>query len=114
MADRALVGEGYSNYEALFLVAFDKVLGTLGESISQTILFYIQMEYHLPWMEIPSRLDRFHEALVGLFGTGAEVIEMKLAETICEYVGTRSKFGEDFDFAAEMQRAKRRFYELKK
>jgi len=69
--------------EAL-LGAADQGLMVFGESVRHTIYHYIERKYNVGREGILDRPEIFHEALDGLFGAGAKVIERLIGKSLCD------------------------------
>jgi len=62
--------------------ATDYGLMVLGETVRRTIYQCLESKYQLKREEIPKKLDTFHEALEGLLGAGARLIERQIARNL--------------------------------
>lgn len=62
--------------------ATDYGLLALGETARQTIYERAENKYQVKREEIPEKLNLFHEALEGMLGAGAEVIERQIAKKL--------------------------------
>jgi hypothetical protein len=80
-----------SHFDLLLLNAIDEGLAVFGESARQAIYHLIQEKSHIHHMEIPEKLQTFHESLTELFGLGAEVIEKTILAKLREKMGIQFK-----------------------
>jgi KaiC/GvpD/RAD55 family RecA-like ATPase len=69
-----------ASVESALLNAIDNGLLALGEVVRDTIYDRFDRKYKLKHDEIPQRMDVFHEALQGMLGAGARVIETQIAK----------------------------------
>jgi KaiC/GvpD/RAD55 family RecA-like ATPase len=69
-----------ASVESALLSAIDDGLLALGEVVRDTIYDRFDRKYQLKHDEIPQRMDVFHEALQGMLGAGARVIETQIAK----------------------------------
>lgn len=76
-----------SQFDALLLEAIDKALSSLGESIMQIIYFHLEKSFHVKREEIPDRLGAFTQAVENIFGVGADVLEVLIANKLYEEIG---------------------------
>jgi hypothetical protein len=74
-------------FDLLLLDAIDEALSSLGDSIMQTVYFYLERSFHIKRAEIPCRLEAFAEAMENIFGAGADFIEILIMEKLHEKVG---------------------------
>jgi hypothetical protein len=75
-----------SKLETTIMNAVDDSLSSFGESFKQVVYFQLEQTFHIhPW-EIPQKIDAFAEAIEGMFGSGAALIEMKILKTLHDQV----------------------------
>ena len=68
--------------DTTILEAVDESLASFGDSVRQVVYFQLQNIHHVPKQEIPTRIEEFAAAIEGIFGIGAQLIEMKIIETL--------------------------------
>jgi len=61
----------------------------LGESVRGAIYYHIERTFQIRREEIPKRLEAFHEALQGMLGEGAMVVERLIAKNLYAKLGLR-------------------------
>lgn len=59
----------------------------LGESVRGAIYYHIERTFHIRREQIPKRLEAFHEALQGMLGEGAMVVERLIAKNLYAKLG---------------------------
>lgn len=74
-------------FDFLLLEAIDEALSSLGDSIMQTVYFYLEKSFHIKKAEIPCRLGAFTQAIENIFGAGADIIEILIIKKLYEKVG---------------------------
>jgi len=87
----ARIANPLRHFDQLLLDAVDEGLAALGESAQQTIYHFIEERFHIQRMEIPEKLQAFHEALTELIGPGATIIEKGILEKLREKMGIGPK-----------------------
>lgn len=76
-----------SEFDTLLLAAVDEALSSLGNSVKQSMYFHLERSFHIRRDDIPSRLEAFTQAIEGIFGVGANWIEILIMRKIHEKVG---------------------------
>ena len=80
--------EALRRFRRLLLESIDEGLNVLGESIKDTVYFYINRKNDLKREEIPSRPEEFSRALKSIFGSvGAGFIEDQILKNLYMKVG---------------------------
>ena len=74
-------------FDGLLLEAIDKALSSLGNSIMHTIYFHLEKSFFIKRDEIPYRLGAFTQAIENIFGVGADVLEILIANKLYEEIG---------------------------
>jgi len=90
--------------------AVDEGLLVLGASVRHSIYYYVERNRQVKREEIPSRIAVFHEALEGLLGAGAVVIEKLIAKDLYSRLSLTFEEHEDWtlvDYARYAQKAKK-------
>jgi hypothetical protein len=64
--------------------SIDAALSVLGTSTRDSILIYLRKKYSMSLQDIPRRMDDFLQALHGLLGYGARVIEKLVIARLVE------------------------------
>jgi len=79
-----------SDHIEVLVVAVERGLSVLGESVAQVIFHNLDRMYSLKRQDIIKKPDRFVQALQDLFGSGAAVIEELIIQSICAACGLTS------------------------
>jgi hypothetical protein len=69
--------------------------------------YQVEKRFELKREEIPGKLEVFSEALDGLFGYGAKVIEFQIARSLCEKLDLEFEDKEDWtlrDYAEHLEK----------
>jgi hypothetical protein len=69
-------------FEKVLMNAVDDSLSSFGESFKQAVYFQLEQKFHIHRWEIPQKIDEFAEAIEGMFGVGAALIEMKILKAL--------------------------------
>lgn len=69
-------------------LAVDEGLNILGESGKLSLHYHVERRFQLNHEQIHERIEEFHEALEGIFGAGAKVIERVIAKKLYETLGS--------------------------
>ena len=80
-------GKDANESTELLMLAVERGLSVLGESVRQVILDNIDKKYSLRREDIIKEPDRFMEALQAMFGFGASVIEKLIIQNVCATAG---------------------------
>ncbi len=75
------------NFEKFLLEAIDESFSWLGESGKRTIYFHLEKEYKISKQDIPYRIEDFTEAIEGIFGLGAKLLEIKIMKSLFTKMG---------------------------
>jgi hypothetical protein len=94
-----------SQLETTILEAIDESLASFGDSVKQVVYYQIEKSYHVRKQDIPSKIEEFVATVEGIFGVGAQLIEMKILQTL--YARTKGfayfPAGEDLVFKDYVQ-----------
>ena len=71
-----------AGFREALLEAVDYGLMVLGEIVRQAIYQRIESTRQVKREQIPDKLESFHEALRGMLGAGAKVIEKQIAKNL--------------------------------
>jgi len=74
-------------FEDIVLDAVDKGFGELGNGARKVLYHHLEKGWLLKREEIPERLERFHEALHGILGDGARIVESLIMKSISSELG---------------------------
>lgn len=74
-------------FDEILLEAVDEGLSSLGESSKQAIYFHLEKSFNIRKPEIPSRVRDFAGAIHGIFGLGADFLEILIMKGIREKIG---------------------------
>lgn len=101
-----------SAFANLLVDAIDETLNSFGESVKQSIYFYIENEFKVARKDIPENLEEFQEGLEKIFGAGARFIEILIMRNLHMKIGLPLKMeGEQLEFVEYIGVAKRGFLE---
>jgi hypothetical protein len=84
--------------DGMLVEAVERGLRVFGESVAQVIFYNLYTRYSLSKPEIPSKPERFVEALSDMFGDGADTIEKLVVETVCTRFGLHPRLRRKFRF----------------
>jgi hypothetical protein len=79
------------NFEELLLEAIDEGFSTLGESSKAAIYFKLEKTFKIKRQEIPHRIEEFTDAIERIFGTGAQLVEIRIMRFLFTRVGCTFK-----------------------
>ncbi len=68
------------NRDRAILEAIENTLTCFGEAFKQFVYYELSKTYRMKKHEIPSRINEFANAIEGMFGDGAKLIEMKIIQ----------------------------------
>lgn len=90
------------------LGAIDEALSSLGDSVRQSICFHLERSFHIKKDEIPYRIGAFAQAIEGIFGVGANMLEILIVKKLYEKIGETStpNVSKMFSFAEHVNAAK--------
>lgn len=74
-------------FDTILLVAVDEALSMLSDSVKKSIYFHLEQNFHIRRDDIPRRLEAFTQAIEGIFGVGADWIEILIMKKLHEKVG---------------------------
>lgn len=74
------------NSYSLILEAIDESFATFVNSKNFNIFLYLEEEYGLNKQNIPNNINKFVNIVENLFGSGAQLIEIKIIELINEKI----------------------------
>lgn len=74
-------------FRKALLKAVDNGLLVIGESARDALFYHIERSFGIRRPEIPEKLEGFHEALEGLLGAGARVVETLIARNLYDRLG---------------------------
>jgi len=93
-------------FELAVIEAVDSGLLVLGESAKHAIYYHIETGYHVRREDIPHRIESFQEALRGLLGEGAAIIERLIAKNLQSKLGMVFEERENWALANYIKQAK--------
>jgi len=94
-------------FDAVVLGAIDEALSSLGDSVRQSIYFHLERSFHIKKDEIPCRIGAFARAIEGIFGVGADMLEILIVKKLYEKIGESSapNVSKTFSFAEHVNAA---------
>jgi len=75
------------NFEEVLLEAIDEGLSMLGESAKQAVYCHLGKTFKMNRLDIPYRLEEFTDAIEGIFGAGAKILEIQIMKCLFKKVG---------------------------
>ena len=75
------------NFEEVLLEAIDEGLSVLGESAKQSVYCHLGKTFKMNRLDIPYRLEEFTDAIEGIFGAGAKILEIQIMRCLFKKVG---------------------------
>jgi len=75
------------NFEEVLLEAIDEGLSLLGESAKQAVYCHLGKTFKMNRLDIPYRLEEFTDAIEGIFGAGAKILEIQIMKCLFKKVG---------------------------
>jgi hypothetical protein len=100
-----------SSIDELIFQTIDEALSILGKRSREAIYYFLESDYGLSKEEIPSNLNRFHEALRMIFGAGAYALEKHIRSCLEKKFGTYLPLSKDLDlieFVMEIKKINRK------
>ena len=79
--------ENKTSFEEALLEAIDEGLSVLGESAKQAVYCHLGKTFKITWQNIPYKLDEFTDAIEGIFGAGAKILEIQIMKCLFKQVG---------------------------
>ena len=76
------------SFGELVMETVDTVFSSLGESCKQAVYFHLKNRYNISRENIPERIEDFFDALEGIFGLGAKLIEIEIMKLLFSKVQT--------------------------
>lgn len=86
------------DFDKLLFEAIDEGLSSMGESSKQAIYSYLKKGFNVKKHEIPYRIEDFAREIEGIFGLGANFLEILIMKNLCEKVGHPTHLHEPKDF----------------
>ena len=74
-------------FEEFLLEAIDEGLSVLGESAKQAVYCHLGKTFKMNRRDIPYRLEEFTDAIEGIFGAGAKILEIQIMKCLFKKVG---------------------------
>ena len=74
-------------FEEFLLEAIDEGLSVLGESAKQAVYCHLGKTFKITRQDIPYRLEEFTDAIEGIFGAGAKILEIQIMKCLFKKVG---------------------------
>ena len=74
-------------FEDVLLEAIDECLGSLGESSRVAVYFCLQRDYKIQNEDIAGNVGAFTQAMEGIFGVGANYLEVLMLRILCQKAG---------------------------
>lgn len=94
-----------SNFKKSLLRAVEEGLLALGETPREVIYFYLKTNFQLKREDIPKEIEKFDQALNGIFGPGAEIIEKFIIKGLYRRLNMNFKENEGFEFVDYVKQA---------
>jgi len=103
------------SFDAILIEVMMETLSSLGESVSQAILFFLETGYGIEMKNVPQRTRDFDATIGALLGTGATYLEAAMLNQLYTAIGDdgslssgdqRMSFGELVGRAADYYRSK--------
>jgi len=79
------------NFEEVLLEAIDEGLSVLGESAKQAIYCHLGKTFKMNRQDIPYKIEEFTDAIEGIFGSGAKIVEIRIMKCLYKKVGYNFK-----------------------
>jgi len=74
-------------FEEFLLEAIDEGLSLFGESAKQAVYCHLGKTFKITRQDIPYRLEEFTDAIEGIFGAGAKILEIQIMKCLFKKVG---------------------------
>lgn len=97
-------------FDLIVSKAVDEGLLVLGASVKDSIYYHVEKNRQVKREEIPGRIATFHDALEGLLGAGAKVVEKLIAKHLYSRLRLTFEEREDWtlvDYIRYAQKAKK-------
>ncbi len=98
---------GDSRFNTVFAQAVQEGLDSIGPSISDAVLFYLQRAEAVRSDRSFADPEAFDDGLKKIFGYGAKVIEKRILEMLYVKLEAPRKIGGDFRFSEEVRKAQK-------
>lgn len=99
-------------FDKLLQSAIDDALGSLGESVKQSIYFHIDKSFNVPRNHITEELEQFQAGLEKIFGIGARFIEILIMKHLHSKIWLPLGFnGSEFEFIAYINASRAKYLE---
>jgi hypothetical protein len=95
------------NFDKTLISAIEEGLCPLGESSKQAIFFHLEKSFDIKKENIPTKLREFKEALEGIFGPGAQIIEKSITKCLQNKLGLQVENTDNVDILGCVDIAKR-------
>jgi hypothetical protein len=98
-----------NDFDEMLDNAVSEALSQLGETVKQTILYYLERNFNMKPEEVPRRPTEFANALSALLGSGADPLENIIIQTLYTKIDVRITVqlpSQDTDFIDFIRRAR--------
>jgi hypothetical protein len=95
------------DFDKTLLSAIEEGLGPLGDSSKQAIFFHLEKSFDIRKESIPTKLKEFKDALEGIFGPGAQIIEKSIARCLQNKLGLQAENVDNVDILGYVDIVKR-------
>jgi len=95
------------NFDRTLLSAIEEGLCPLGDSSKQAIFLHLERSFDMKKEKIPAKLEEFKEALEGIFGPGAQIIEKSIVKCLQSRLGLHAMNLDDVDMLECVNLARR-------
>ena len=79
------------SFNEILLEATDDGLSLLGESSKQLIYFHLENNFKIKRKETPFKIKEFTDAIKGIFGAGAKILEIQIMKFLFKKIGCNLK-----------------------
>lgn len=79
-------------FKKLLLKAIDDGLSSLGNSSKQAIYLHLEKTFKIKRQDIPNKIEEFAEAMEGIFGPGAKILEIQIMRHLYKMVGENFRY----------------------
>lgn len=95
------------DFDKTLMSAIEEGLSSLGDSSKQAVFFHLEKSFDIRKENIPGKLREFTEALEGIFGPGAQIIEKSIRKCLQNNFGLQVKNADNVDILRYVDIAKR-------
>ena len=88
----------YKKFDDALLNAVDFAFLSLGKSCHQALYFHLKKTFQLSREEIPSKVEKFDNAIKLIFKDGAVYLEKLILNKLCENLGVKFEGKSGFSF----------------